>query len=73
MPAMSRKASPLDASGGTDPIELRLVVWLEPGAVWRARVSGPGVAEREFDSPFELARFVAWPMAPASRGGPGLR
>ena len=56
------------------PIELRLVVWFEHGAGWRARVSGAGVAEREFDSPFELARFVAWPMAkPPSGGGRGLR
>lgn len=56
------------------PIELRLVVWFEHGAGWRARVSGPGVADREFDSPFELARFVAWPVARRPAGdGRGLR
>ena len=56
------------------PVELRLVVWFEHGAGWRARVSGAGLAEREFDSPFELARFVAWPVAKApGGGGRGLR
>jgi hypothetical protein len=57
----------------TGPVELRLLVWIDPGSAWRARVSGPGMTEREFDSPFELARFVAWPRGPAPRGGPGLR
>ena len=56
------------------PVELRLLVWFEHGAGWRASVSGPGLAEREFDSPFELARFVAWPVAKAPPGGGrGLR
>ncbi|MCE9658541.1 MAG: hypothetical protein K8R60_08270 [Burkholderiales bacterium] len=55
------------------PVELRLVVWYEAGTSWRARISGAGIAEREFASPFELARFVAWPLAPALRGGSGLR
>jgi len=56
------------------PVELRLLVWFEHGAGWRARVSGPGLAEREFDSPFELARFVAWPVGKAPpAGGGGLR
>ncbi|MEO5882658.1 MAG: hypothetical protein ABIQ06_09605 [Caldimonas sp.] len=56
------------------PLELRLVIWFEQGSGWRARVSGPGVAEREFASPFELARFVAWPLAKTPPGsGAGLR
>ena len=70
---MSPSAPPSVPSPGMEPIELRLVVWLDPGSVWHARVSGPGIAEREFVSPFELARFVAWPLAPGQRGGPGLR
>jgi hypothetical protein len=71
--AMSRSAPPPVLSPGMDPIELRLVVWIDPGSVWRARVSGVGIAEREFVSPFELARFVAWPLTPTQRGDSGLR
>lgn len=70
---MARSTPPPVLSPGTDPIELRLVVWVDPGSAWRARVSGAGIAEREFFSPFELARFVAWPLAPVPRGGSGLR
>jgi len=59
---------------GQAPVELRLVIWFDAGARWRARVSGSGIAEREFASPFELARFVAWPLAlPPQGSGPGLR
>ena len=71
--SMSSSAPPPVPSPGMDPIELRLVVWIDSGSVWRARVSGAGIAEREFVSPFELARFVAWPLAPAQRRGSGLR
>jgi hypothetical protein len=70
--SMSRSAPPVVASG-IGPIELRLVVWVDQGSVWHARVSGPGIAEREFVSPFELARFVAWPLAKSQRGDTGLR
>ena len=66
-------APPYPSSGS--PIEMRLVVWFEHGTAWRARVSGPGLEDREFASPFELARFVAWPVAraPSTGGGRGLR
>jgi len=55
------------------PVELRLLVWFGPGTGWRARISGPGLGEREFVSPFELARFVAWPRTKAPPGNGGLR
>lgn len=69
-------ASSVDPSDtpSSAPVEMRLVVWLGPGPVWRACISGPGLDEREFASPFELARFVAWPLGPPVRGGGrGLR
>ena len=43
-------------------VDLRLTVWsAEDG--WHALLSGIGMAPREFASPFELARFVSWPVA----------
>lgn len=52
-------------------IEVRLVVWMSRESGWRASVLAPDTSEREFVSPFELARFLAWPVAqmPASPGG----
>ena len=55
------------------PVELRLLVWFGPGLGWRARISGPGLEDREFVSPFELARFVGWPRVKAPPGSGGLR
>jgi hypothetical protein len=70
--AMPRKTVP-SAPPQVQPVELRLVVWVAPGGDWRARVSGPGMAEREFVSPFELARFVAAPPSTLASNGSGLR
>lgn len=67
-PAASSPSPP-----GRAPVELRLLVWYEAGTNWRAPISGDGIAEREFASPFELARFVAWPLAPVPGGGTGPR
>ena len=55
--------------------EFRLVVWTSPSAGWRARVTGRDAVEHEFRSPFELARFVAWPADPGAAPRPpaGLR
>ena len=53
-------------------IEFRLVVWMSRESGWRASVVGPDATEREFLSPFELARFLAWPVvqtAPSPHGG----
>lgn len=38
-----------------------LSLWAPPGAPWRARLVGTDAHVHEFDSPFELARFVAQP------------
>jgi len=46
-------------------IELRLVIWMSRESGWRASVFGPDAGEREFVSPFELARFLAWPAVPS--------
>ncbi len=55
-------------------VEFRLVVWTSRESGWRASVFGPDTTEREFLSPFELARFLAWPVTqtPASSSG-GIR
>lgn len=55
-------------------MEVRLLVWIEPAHAWRARAIGPGDVAHDFASPFELARFMAWPFSAGS--GPareGLR
>jgi hypothetical protein len=51
--------------------ELTLTVWHQAGTDWHARVVLADATELEFRSPFELARFLSWPMPkpPASSGG----
>lgn len=54
-----------------------LSLWSPPAAPWRARLVGADARVHEFDSPFELARFVAQPACagPAAEAEPtrGLR
>lgn len=60
-------------SGPRWSVDLHLTVWAA-GDGWHARLSGIGTAPREFVSPFELARFVSWPVANLPKGeGNGLR
>jgi hypothetical protein len=60
-----------EAGPGT---RLLLTVWPERRGSWRALAELPDGTTRGFDSPLELARFLAqWPeMRPAGAGG-GLR
>lgn len=59
---------------GSEGIEFRLTVWLGGETGWHARVVAPDASERVFASPFELARFVAWPaVLVANDNGKGLR
>ena len=41
-----------------------LSLWAPPAAPWHARLVGADAHVHEFDSPFELARFVAQPACP---------
>ena len=54
-----------------------LSLWGPPAAPWHARLVGADAHVHEFDSPFELARFVAQPacVSPAAADLPtrGLR
>jgi len=52
-------------------VEFRLTVWMSRESGWRARVVAPGVDPRDFVSPFELARFLAWPAAAMTVRLPG--
>jgi len=54
-------------TAGGEAIEFRLTVWLGGEAGWHARVVAPDASERVFASPFELARFVAWPGSPVTK------
>ena len=55
-----------------EAIEFRLVVRVGPTG-WHAAVVGPDATTREFTSPFELARFFAWPRPAPGPGHDGLR
>lgn len=54
-------------------VEFRLIVWVHPSHGWRARLIGADASERDFASPFELVRFVSWPVRVADGPGSGLR
>lgn len=54
-------------------IEFRLTVWLGHETRWHARVVSPDASERDFDSPFELARYLAWPASTREGNNRGLR
>ena len=59
-------------AGAREGIEFRLVVRMSRESGWSASVFGPNATRREFVSPFELARFLACPVAPlpaSSHGG----
>jgi len=61
-----------DGWKGKDGLQYRLVVTMSRETGWRAAVLGPDSSERVFVSPFELARFLAWPAAAQVPQG-GLR
>ena len=71
--ANGAKAMQAADSSGSEGFEFRLTVWPASGAGWRARVVAPDDSRREFASPFELARYLAWPLAPVAKDGKGLR
>lgn len=54
-----------------------LSLWAPPAAPWHARLVGADAHVHEFDSPFELARFVAQatsvPPVAGPAPAPGLR
>jgi hypothetical protein len=55
-------------------IELRLTVWPCGRTGWHARLVAADASEREFASPFDLARYLAWPgLLPWRDDGRGLR
>jgi hypothetical protein len=47
-------------------LQFNLVVSMSRESGWRAAVVGPDDTERVFVSPFELARYLAWPAASVS-------
>ncbi|MEO5882655.1 MAG: hypothetical protein ABIQ06_09590 [Caldimonas sp.] len=50
-----------DRASNREGLEFRLVLRMSRDSGWRASVVAPDATEREFVSPFELARFLAWP------------
>lgn len=55
-------------------LQLRLTVWIDPDRTWHARAEWPPAQRQDFDSPLELARFMARlpPSQPPKQSG-GLR
>jgi hypothetical protein len=49
-----------------------LSLWAPPAAPWHARLVGADAHVHEFDSPFELARFVAQAASVSPAAGPAL-
>jgi len=45
----------------------------EPGGAWHARVLAPDGAVIDFDSPFELVRYLSQAARQPPPEGPGLR
>lgn len=75
---MSPMSPPSTANPSAQPSSVMLLsLWAPPGAPWHARLMGADAQVHEFDSPFELARFVAQgSSSPATAGtapNPGLR
>ena len=50
-------------SRNREALSFNLVVSMSLESGWRAAVVGPDETERVFVSPFELARYLAWPVA----------
>lgn len=50
---------------------LLLSLWRSNGTGWHVRLIGADARVHEFDSPFELARFLAQPPRPPQGGSPG--
>jgi hypothetical protein len=67
--------APRDGARPTPPAPrvLQLALWAAPGVVWHARLVDADASVHEFDSPFELARFLAQAPAAPPREGGGLR
>lgn len=65
-----------EPSAATPDLQLRLTLtFARPGTrAWHARVHLPDHTVRDFSSPFELVRYLAWPELPERRRGrAGLR
>lgn len=60
-----------EGSRAREGMQFQLVVSMSRDSGWRAAVVGPDATERVFASPFELARYLAWPVAAAAHGTHG--
>ena len=70
---MNQLFPPSELEAGDGDV-LRLVLTVRIHGTWRACVEWGDGERRSFDSPFELARFVATPPRPPAPGAPrGLR
>lgn len=64
----------LTAAGAAPaPTVMLLSLWCHPGEPWRARIVDSEARVHDFDSPFELARYLCNPAPPTESAGEGLR
>jgi len=62
-----------DSSTARPGLQLTLTVWADTGTGWRARAVLADETTRDFESPFELARFLSWPVSAPAEPEVGLR
>jgi hypothetical protein len=55
------------------PRVMLLSLWSDAGTPWHARIVDSEARVHEFDSPFELARYLCVPQPLPPAPGPGLR
>jgi len=60
-------------SSAPAPVVMLLSLWCYAGEPWRARVVDGEARAHEFDSPFELARYLCAPLPPPAPSDCGLR
>lgn len=59
---------------GPLPARLQLTVWIDPDHRWHACAEWPPAQQQHFDSPLELARFMArLPVTQPPKQSGGLR
>lgn len=61
------------ASRQAAPRVMLLSLWSAPGAGWHARLVEADAQVHDFDSPLQLARFLAAAGVPLTRDSGGLR
>lgn len=67
-------ADPGPSAPAAHGLQLRVTLWRAPDHTWHARAEWPPAQQQDFDSPLELARFMArLPVTQPPKQSGGLR